>query len=146
MGQENYRTLSRIFYRNSHAALVVYDVSSRASFDSVQHHIDALRDPSNGAEQASIMLVGNKTDLTESRQVSTEEGAALARLHNVLFIETSARQFTGVNQAFEELMYKVDDSGVVQMLAEAKRKRDAESVTVGQGAEEEGQQGQGLCC
>ena len=53
------------------------------------------------------MLVGNKIDQEESRQVTRDEGARFARKHSMLFIEASARTREGVQIAFEELVQKV---------------------------------------
>ena len=54
------------------------------------------------------MLVGNKTDRKDNREITWDEGNRFARKHSMLFIEASARTNDGVQQAFEELVKKVN--------------------------------------
>ncbi len=56
------------------------------------------------------MLVGNKIDREDSREITRDEGARFARKHSMLFIEASARTREGVQIAFEELVRKVKSS------------------------------------
>ena len=58
-------------------------------------------------EESVKMVVANKTDLEETREVSKEEGVEFARSHGCLFVETSAKGNVAVAQAFEELVLKV---------------------------------------
>ena len=76
-GQERFRALIPSYIRDSSVAVVVYDVSSRASFLSTTRWIDEVR-TERGAD-VIIVLVGNKTDLAERREVSVEEGDERAR-------------------------------------------------------------------
>ncbi|KAK4802392.1 hypothetical protein SAY86_000595 [Trapa natans] len=88
-GQERFRSLIPSYIRDSSVAVIVYDVASRQTFLNTIKWIEEVR-----AERGSdviIVLVGNKTDLVEKRQVSVEEGEAKARELNVMFIETSAK-------------------------------------------------------
>lgn len=75
------------------------DITRQSSFQNVQHWLKELRDHAD--PNIVIMLVGNKVDLSESsRQVSTEEGGALAEQEGFLFVETSALDATNVDKAF----------------------------------------------
>nr|GEX98222.1 Ras-related protein RABH1b [Tanacetum cinerariifolium] len=88
-GQERFRSLIPSYIRDSSIAVIVFDVASRQSFMNTEKWIEEVR-----TEQGSdviIVLVGNKTDLVDKRQVSIEEGEAKARDFNVMFIETSAK-------------------------------------------------------
>jgi len=78
----------------------VYDITSRASFDRVAHWVAEITDHCAGAEEAVLMLVGNKLDRADERAVSFAEGAAMARAHDMLYIETSARSYAGVRQVW----------------------------------------------
>ncbi|KAI7899028.1 putative ras-related GTP-binding protein [Cokeromyces recurvatus] len=98
-GQERYRAITGAYYRGAVGALLVYDITRQSSFENVEHWLKELRDHAD--PNIVIMLVGNKLDLNEtSRQVSTEEGGALAEQEGFLFIETSALDATNVENAF----------------------------------------------
>lgn len=88
-GQERFRSLIPSYIRDSSVAVVVYDVTNRPSFLNTARWIDEVR--TERGSDVIIVLVGNKTDLVDKRQVSIEEGDSKAREYNVMFIETSAK-------------------------------------------------------
>ncbi|KAG7223285.1 hypothetical protein INR49_015641 [Caranx melampygus] len=92
-GQERFRSLIPSYIRDSAAAVVVYDITNVNSFQQTTKWIDDVR--TERGSDVIIMLVGNKTDLADKRQITTEEGEQRAKDMNVLFIETSAK--TGYN-------------------------------------------------
>lgn len=92
-GHETFRTLSEMFYRNSHGLVAVYDVTRRNSFDAVPHWIEKAR--RQGPPDAPVMLVGNKCDKTAIKEVDYETAREFADQHNFLFFEISAKD--GVN-------------------------------------------------
>ncbi|KAJ6712000.1 GTP-BINDING PROTEIN RAB6 [Salix purpurea] len=96
-GQERFRSLIPSYIRDSSVAVIVFDVASRQSFLNTSKWIEEVR--SERGSDVIIVLVGNKTDLVEKRQVSIEEGEAKARDLNVMFIETSAK--AGFNIKFQ---------------------------------------------
>jgi small GTP-binding protein len=97
-GQERYRSLGPLYYRNAVAAVVVYDITSRESFEGVAVWVDAFKAVA-GADGA-VFLVGNKTDLEDKRAISFEEGAELAKERQYEFYETSAKTADGVADLF----------------------------------------------
>ncbi|KAG8073812.1 hypothetical protein GUJ93_ZPchr0006g42321 [Zizania palustris] len=88
-GQERFRSLIPSYIRDSSVAVIVYDVTDRQSFLSTSKWIEEVNTQRGGA--VLIVLVGNKTDLVDKRQVSTDEGEAKAQEHRVMFMETSAK-------------------------------------------------------
>ncbi|KAG0735994.1 hypothetical protein G6F23_011220 [Rhizopus arrhizus] len=104
-GQERFRSLFPSYCRDAKGVFIVYDITSRSSFENAQRWLRETRkytDPN-----AVIMLVGNKADLSESsREVETEEGRSLAEEEGLLFIETSAKDATNINTAFTTLIGK----------------------------------------
>jgi Ras-related protein Rab-6A len=88
-GQERFRSLIPSYIRDSSVAVVVYDVTNRQSFLNTARWIEEVR--SERGADVIIVLVGNKTDLVDKRQVSIEEGDGKAREFSVMFIETSAK-------------------------------------------------------
>ena len=99
-GQENFRSITRAYYKNSVCALVVYDISSRDSFNNVSTWIEDCKNQS--PKTIFMVLVGNKSDLSDKRRVSFEEGQQMAKNHNLLFFETSAKTGENVDKIFED--------------------------------------------
>jgi len=97
-GQENFRSITRAYYKNSVCALVVYDISSRDSFNNVMSWIEDCRNQS--PKTIFIVLVGNKCDLEDKRQVTYEEGKDLADKNELLFFESSAKDGINVDDIF----------------------------------------------
>eukprot|EP00128_Syssomonas_multiformis_P000087 Colp12_sorted_trinity150504_noHs@27414 len=100
-GQERFRSLIPSYIRDSSVAVVVYDITNRTSFQQTTKWIDDVR--TERGNDVIIMLVGNKTDLGDKRQVSIEEGEAKAKELNVMFIETSAKAGYNVKQLFRRV-------------------------------------------
>ena len=109
-GQENFRSITRSYYRFSVAAIVVYDVTKRATFDRIKDWMDEIKN--NAHEKVTVILVGNKRDLKDNREVAREEGEKLARQIKVMFCETCAFELPSVENMFEalaeEVMMKID--------------------------------------
>lgn len=100
-GQERFRSLIPSYIRDSSVAVITYDVSSRQTFLNTIKWIEEVR-----AERGSdviIVLVGNKTDLVDKRQVSVEEGEAKSNELKVMFIETSAKAGFNIKALFRKI-------------------------------------------
>ena len=100
-GQERFRSLIPSYIRDSSVAIVVYDITNRASFLNTEQWIEDVR--SERGSDVVIMLVANKTDLSDKRQVSSDEGEKRAKDFGVMFIETSAKGGTNVKALFRKL-------------------------------------------
>ncbi len=106
-GQERFRSLIPSYIRDSHVAVIVYDITSKQSFDATDKWIDDVR-----VERGSnviLVLVGNKTDLTDQRQVTAEQGEAKAKEFNALFIETSTKIGYNVKTLFKRIALTLPD-------------------------------------
>ena len=97
-GQENFRSITRAYYKNSVCAMVVYDITNRDSFEHVQNWIQDVKDQS--PKTVLIVLVGNKIDLEENRAVSYDEGSEFATKNGLIFEETSAKTGQGIEEIF----------------------------------------------
>ena len=81
-GQERYKSITNAYYKGAKGALLVYDITRKETFDSVDRWIPDLR--ASGDEQVTILLIGNKCDLDDKREVSEEEGRNKAKLYSML--------------------------------------------------------------
>uniref|UniRef100_A0A8C6KKU8 RAB41, member RAS oncogene family n=1 Tax=Nothobranchius furzeri TaxID=105023 RepID=A0A8C6KKU8_NOTFU len=100
-GQERFRSLIPSYIRDSTIAVVVYDITNLNSFQQTSKWIDDVR--TERGSDVIIMLVGNKTDLADKRQVSVETAERKARELNVMYIETSAKAGYNVKQVCVQL-------------------------------------------
>ena len=111
-GQERFRSLIPSYIRDSSVAVVVYDITNAKSFQQTTKWIDDVR--TERGSDVIIMLVGNKTDLADKRQVSMEDGEKKAKELNVMFIETSTRLDYNVNQLFRIIAETVSETDYQQ--------------------------------
>ncbi|KAH6567769.1 hypothetical protein BASA62_005889 [Batrachochytrium salamandrivorans] len=100
-GQERFRSLIPSYIRDSSVAVVVYDITNRNSFVNTSKWVDDVR--AERGNDVIVVLVGNKTDLSDERQVSTEEGEKKAKEFSVMFIETSAKAGYNVKALFKKI-------------------------------------------
>lgn len=104
-GQERYRAITSAYYRGAVGALLVYDVTRHATFESVERWLKELRDHTD--PNIVVMLIGNKSDLRHLVAVSTEDGKSFAQKENLYFMETSALEATNVENAFAEVLTQI---------------------------------------
>ncbi|ELK02332.1 Ras-related protein Rab-2A [Pteropus alecto] len=95
-GQESFRSITRSYYRGAAGALLVYDITRRDTFNHLTTWLEDARQHSNS--NMVIMLIGNKSDLESRREVKKEEGEAFAREHGLIFMETSAKTASNVEE------------------------------------------------
>ncbi|KAL6546834.1 Ras-related protein RABA5a [Orobanche minor] len=104
-GQERFRAVTSAYYRGAVGALVVYDISRRRTFESVGRWLNELHTHSD--MNVVTILVGNKSDLRDAREVTTGEGKALAETQGLFFIETSALDSSNVVVAFQTVVKEI---------------------------------------
>ncbi|KAF5760535.1 putative small GTP-binding protein [Helianthus annuus] len=104
-GQERFRAVTSAYYRGAVGALLVYDISRRQTFDSIGRWLNELHTHSD--MNVVSILVGNKSDLKDAREVSTEEGKMLAESEGLFFMETSALDSSNVTAAFETVVKEI---------------------------------------
>lgn len=100
-GQERFRSLIPSYIRDSSVAIIVFDITNRQSFLNTSKWLEDVR--TERGTDAIVVLVGNKNDLSDRRQVTIEEGEAKAREWNVMFIETSAKAGFNVKALFRKV-------------------------------------------
>ena len=97
-GQEKFKSVSRAYYRQAACVLLVFDITVKETFEHVNSWLQDVRSLSDG--EPSFILVGNKSDLAESRVVSTSEAQDFGEENHIEYIETSAKEGTNVSEAF----------------------------------------------
>ena len=100
-GQERFRNIAKNYFQSSDGFLLVYDISNRESFDKLNFWNEQIS--ANAPENTKIIIVGNKSDLEQERQVKKEEGENFANNNKVRFYETSAKDNINVITVFELL-------------------------------------------
>lgn len=107
-GQERFRSLIPSYIRDSNVAVVVYDITKRASFDDARKWIEDV--VAERGDEVVVVLVGNKTDLKEEREVTVEDGERRAKELGVGFIETSAKAGFNVKQLFNKIASELPEA------------------------------------
>ena len=105
-GQENFRSVTRAYYKAAAVAMVVYDITNEESFEHIKQWIKDCKDLAPKSVQ--LVLIGNKIDLEDKRAIIEQRGIELAKENNMLFFETSALNGNGVENAFNKTIEVID--------------------------------------
>ena len=104
-GQETFRSITRAYYKNSVCACIVYDITNRNSFQNIKSWVEDCKKQS--PKTVFMVLIGNKIDLEERREVSYDEGSIYAQKNGMLFFETSAKTGKNVEEIFTNSSYEI---------------------------------------
>nr|AAF98238.1 unknown [Homo sapiens] len=104
-GLERYRAITSAYYRGAVGALLVFDLTKHQTYAVVERWLKELYDHAEAT--IVVMLVGNKSDLSQAREVPTEEARMFAENNGLLFLETSALDSTNVELAFETVLKEI---------------------------------------
>jgi len=142
-GQERYKSITSAYYKGAKGAFVVYDITRRDTFMNVDKWIGELK--STGNEDVFILLIGNKSDLEQERQVSTEEVTKKAEQLKIAFCETSALEGKNIEYAFqtvvEEVSKKSDNTG-----SDVKKEDQSKGVMLDTGNNGDENKKNKICC
>ena len=104
-GQERYRAVTNAYYKGAKGAFIVYDITRKETFDSVEKWYYDLKN--SGDKNLTIMLIGNKSDLENQRQVSKENGEEKAKSFQLAFMEMSALSGENLEKGFNLLVNEI---------------------------------------
>ena len=133
-GQERYRSVTKMFYKDAAAVILVYDISSKYSFEQLQKYwVPQVLD--NSPKNSILAMMANKSDLIEKEQVDEGEARAYAKEIKALFALTSAKNNLGVCDLFMEIAKKYSGADSASSIEENEetdeyKKIRAESVKV----------------
>ncbi len=99
-GQSQFKLVRQSYLLNAEAGILVYDVTNRQSYENIEKWHDEIK---NVSPNISLILVGNKIDLKDEREVELQEGSNLAEKLGLTYIETSAKTGENINDAFKML-------------------------------------------
>ena len=104
-GQERFKSITLNFFKGAMGVIIVFDVTDRDTFESVQPWVKNVQENagaggSEGSDKVAKVLVGNKADLADKRQVSTQEGEEMARKLGIKYYETSAKENLNITESF----------------------------------------------
>ena len=113
-GQEAFQAITRTYYKGAIGALLVYDITRKETFTHVTKWLEEVRN--NSSKAITVILIGNKKDLEDKRQVSYEEGEAFAKENGLMFLETSAKTAYNVVESFnlsaEAILNNIQTNGM----------------------------------
>ena len=101
-GEERFRNIAKNYFQSSDGFLVVYDITNKESFDTLDYWIEEIK--SNSQALSKMILIGNKCDKEEERKIKKDDGKDYAKKKQIKFFEVSAKDGTNVNDVFEMLV------------------------------------------
>ena len=104
-GQERYRSITSAYYKGAKGALIVYDITRKCTFDNIDKWISDLK--LNGDKNICIVILGNKSDLDDKREVSKDDGIKKSEMYKTAFLETSALNGDNIGKAFDEIIEQI---------------------------------------
>lgn len=105
-GQESFKSLRKLYLEGANGALVIYDMTNRKSFEKLDEWVESFEEARG---KQPLLLVGNKSDLTQMIKVTEKEAKKFAKKNKMSIIITSAKEGTNVEEAFIELMKTIVD-------------------------------------
>ena len=104
-GQERYKSITAAYYKGAKGAFIVYDMTRKNTFDSVNRWVSDITAAAD--KRITLILIGNKSDLEDQRQVTKEQGEEKAKELGLAFLETSACSGENLDKAFQMMINEV---------------------------------------
>ena len=117
-GQERFRSITKSIYRNANGVLFIYDVTKKDTFNNIKNWI---KDLENFENDIKSIIIGNKIDLDDKREVNKNDLEELAKKYNMPFIETSAKNNINIEECFDlmvnEILKEKDDNTIIKLFS-----------------------------
>ncbi|KAL5008863.1 hypothetical protein ScPMuIL_014444 [Solemya velum] len=112
-GLDCWRAFKSIYYKKVEGIIIVYDVTNKESFDSLEHLLDEIEYYKSARGDAAILVIGNKCDLTTEKVVNYQTAKEFCDLCGLMLVETSAKTSTNVEQSFMTLVARIVSKGTL---------------------------------
>lgn len=109
-GQEKFRSITKTYYRNVDAVILMYDITNLESFNHISNWINEINKFID--KYIPIIIIGNKNDLEKKRMISFNEGLILAKKYNALFDETSAKDYNSIDNAIIKIIKSIKNNNI----------------------------------
>jgi small GTP-binding protein len=107
-GQERYKSLTQSYFKNAEGVIVAYDITNTESFDNLKFWINSIKaNMENKNIFIPVIIIGNKTDMEESREIMTEDAEKFAEENKYKYFETSAKTGEGIDKAIRDLINQI---------------------------------------
>ena len=106
-GQDRFRAVTRSYYRGAHGIIIVYDITDKESFDNIKQWLFEI--DRYASDDASILVIGNKSDLNEKREVEYDVASEYCNELGIEYIETSAKDSLNIDIAFHKMAKIIKD-------------------------------------
>ena len=140
-GQERFKTLTQSFYRKADGVIISFDLTEKPSFNNVRNWVESLN--THADKNAARVLVGNKIDLVDDRQVTQQEAQALADQYGIHYHETSAKANQGLTEVFEDIFEQSYANKFMNQNQDEELKARSESMKLGPKGKKKDKSG---CC
>lgn len=140
-GQERYKSITAAYYKGAKGALIVYDTTQKSSYENIDKWMVEIKD--KASKDMKLMIVGNKTDLKDARQVETNEALQKAKDLEAPLMEASAKDGNNVKEAFYDLlkeMYREIKKKIEVVESQAQEGKDGIQLETNEKKEKKG------CC
>lgn len=142
-GQERFRNLATGYMKSADGFLVCFDLTSESTLENVTYWINSIKNTAR--KNASMLIIGNKSDLNEDREVTTEQGKQFAAKNGIDYLETSSKMHIGVDEAFETLVKKILEQREIEEGLSDKNEGGSKGVQLGN-TKEKGKNKEKQCC
>jgi small GTP-binding protein len=136
-GQERFLSVTKNLFNRVQGIILMFDITQIKTFENVKKWIQSIYENTN--DKIPIVLVGNKSDIEDKRQVDTQTAKELAKEYNINYFEASAKENTNVNEVFSDLT-----RDILKIISEKEQQRN--SLRLSNASKDSEKKPKGGCC